>query len=135
MAIVWTKTTSVVGGATVKYEDDRDVMIIGTGTLAASGVSNSPDIGCRPFASVQVVRTSGSITGQIESDNSGTDANFAANYDEFGIVLPALFSGLSASRIFGSPKVPAVKRNRLKITAGSEGFEGTVYVFASRRGE
>ena len=134
MAITWTETLYPVGGDTGGcYKEEVDLLLTGTGTLAAAEIAASPDLGARPFSAVQVLWTSGALTGQVQSDNSGVDANYSAPYDEEGAVLPAIFSALGAARLFSNPKIPAARRNRVLFTADAAGFEGTIFIFASRR--
>ena len=130
MAFTW--EIENIGSETLKgFSELYDCVITGAGTLSAAGISNSPAIPAKPFGSVQVLRTSGDLTGIIESSNDGT--NFATGYDVFGVVRPALFTSLSASRNFDEPEFPAYRQNRLKLTAGASGFSGSVIIYCTRR--
>lgn len=127
MAFTWVEARTNA----VQWDANQDVIITGSGTLSAGDISNSPVIRPSPYGSVQVLVTSGAVSGQIESSND--DTNYAAGYDASGAVRPALFSGLSASRNFDDPGFPAYKSNRLKLTAGAAGFAGTVIIYLTRR--
>ena len=113
--------------------DVRDTLWIGTGTLAGDASIDTENLPARDFGSVQVVWTAGAVTGQIVSSNDLT--NWAVGYDEYGVVRPALFTALAASRNFDNPRFPAYRANRLRLTAGAAGFTGTVLIYMTRRGK
>lgn len=87
------------------------------------------------YASMQLIMTSGAVTIQLQSDNTGDYANFMIGYDTTGTAHPALCTAQTASKFFESIDVPAALRNRWKISeaAGTPAAaSGTIYLFLSQ---
>ena len=85
-------------------------------------------------ASMHVTITSGQVTIQGQSDNSGQDKNFITGYDTAGTVLPALCTALTTSKFFAEINLPAARRNRWKFTesSGSAPVTGIAYLYLRR---
>lgn len=93
------------------------------------------------FASVQIIMTgstNGTLTVQLYSDNSDTDANYLVGYDPEGVAHPALCTALAFSstpkKMFENVKIPPCKRHKWTLTeaGGAAGVAGKIYLYLSR---
>ena len=93
------------------------------------------------YASMQIVMTgttNATLTVQLETDNSNTDANFLVPFDTYGTVHPALCTALAFTstpkKMFENIAIPAACRVRWKFTeaGGAAAVAGTAYLYLQR---
>ena len=84
------------------------------------------------YASAHIIMQTGAVTMQIESDNTGVDANFSIPVDSMTMIMhPALCTAQTTSIIFESVMIPAALRSRWKVSS-AEPTTGSLYLFLSQ---
>lgn len=89
-------------------------------------------------ASLHLVQTAGQVTIQIQSDNSGTDANFKEGYNTSDTVHPAICTNLAfastPNKFFEGIAFPYAARNRVRFSNSHATVTATgkAYLYLSR---
>ena len=127
----WGDIVQLPGFGQTGYVNEADAIIVGSGSIGSGDTVVMPNsIDMRPYGSIHVVVTNGSVTGQWYS----TNLPGIVGVEPLPVGEP-VFTLLETSSFIDDAEIPVARANNFHLTPGPSGFTGMVAFCFTRRGE